>query len=60
MYHPACGGNPEILGKIDFSRISRFREAGNILPLLRACLFENVKNQSYIKLEPNELIEPTL
>ena len=39
LYYPACGGNPEILEKIDFSRISRFREAGDIQPLFSACLF---------------------
>ena len=54
MYLPAYGGNPEILEKIDFSMISRFREASDIQPLLRACLFEAVKNQSYIKLEPTQ------
>ena len=34
--------------KVDFSRISRFREAGGIQPLPRACLMEAVK----INLEP--------
>ncbi len=27
---PAYGGNPEILEKLDFSRINRFREARDI------------------------------
>ena len=43
IHLPAYGRNPEILDKIDFSRISRFREAGDIHPLLRACLFETVE-----------------
>ena len=31
MHLPACGGNPEILRKLDLPRISRFREAGDSL-----------------------------
>lgn len=50
MHPPPTAEIQKSWRKVDFPRISGFREAGNIY----ACLFEAVKNQSYIKPEPSK------